>query len=34
MILARTALGILLQSIFNNTGGEIVKNKDEKFEIL
>jgi len=29
-----TALSILLQSIFNNTGGEIVINKDEKIEIL
>ncbi|KAK9983261.1 hypothetical protein SO802_032786 [Lithocarpus litseifolius] len=27
-------LSILLQSIFNNTGGEIVKNKDGKVEIL
>ncbi|KAG2698994.1 hypothetical protein I3843_07G172600 [Carya illinoinensis] len=29
-----SALSILLQSIFTNTGGEIVKNKDEKVEIL
>ncbi|KAL4604228.1 hypothetical protein ACB092_10G177800 [Castanea dentata] len=30
----RSGLSILLQSIFNNTGGEIVKNKDGKVEIL
>ncbi|KAF3960073.1 hypothetical protein CMV_015185 [Castanea mollissima] len=30
----RSGLNILLQSIFNNTGGEIVKNKDGKVEIL
>ncbi|EXB43803.1 Calcium-transporting ATPase 1 [Morus notabilis] len=29
-----SALRILLQSIFNNTGGEVVKNKDDKNEIL
>ncbi|KAG6705411.1 hypothetical protein I3842_07G178100 [Carya illinoinensis] len=29
-----SASSILLQSIFTNTGGEIVKNKDEKVEIL
>ncbi|PON72942.1 P-type ATPase [Parasponia andersonii] len=29
-----SALKILLQSIFNNTGGEVVKNKDNKNEIL
>ncbi|XP_050265244.1 calcium-transporting ATPase 1-like [Quercus robur] len=29
-----TGLRILLQSIFNNTGGEIVKNKDGEVEIL
>ncbi|KAG2692382.1 hypothetical protein I3843_08G050700 [Carya illinoinensis] len=29
-----SALSILLQSIFNNTGGEIVKNENEKIEIL
>lgn len=29
-----TALKTLLQSIFNNTGGEIVTNQDEKLEIL
>ncbi|XP_061354251.1 calcium-transporting ATPase 1 isoform X1 [Gastrolobium bilobum] len=29
-----SALAILLESIFNNTGGEVVKNKDEKIEIL
>ncbi|KAF3446555.1 hypothetical protein FNV43_RR11735 [Rhamnella rubrinervis] len=29
-----SALRILLQSIFNNTGGEVVKNKDGKTEIL
>ncbi|KAL5559166.1 hypothetical protein UlMin_035377 [Ulmus minor] len=29
-----SALKILLQSIFNNTGGEVVKNKDNKSEIL
>ncbi|KAL0545568.1 hypothetical protein IC582_015455 [Cucumis melo] len=29
-----SAVGILLQSIFNNTGGEIVKNKDGKNETL
>ncbi|KAG6608426.1 Calcium-transporting ATPase 10, plasma membrane-type, partial [Cucurbita argyrosperma subsp. sororia] len=29
-----SAVGILLQSIFNNTGGEIVKNKDGENEIL
>ncbi|KAK4348607.1 hypothetical protein RND71_031362 [Anisodus tanguticus] len=29
-----SALRILIQSIFNNTGGEIVKNEDGKIEIL
>lgn len=29
-----SSLSLLLQSIFNNTGGEIVKNKDGKVEIL
>lgn len=29
-----SALRILLQSIFNNTGGEVVKNKDGRIEIL
>ncbi|XP_057728658.1 calcium-transporting ATPase 1 [Arachis stenosperma] len=29
-----SAVAILLQSIFNNTGGEVVKNMDEKVEIL
>nr|GMC54333.1 calcium-transporting ATPase 1, chloroplastic [Ipomoea batatas] len=29
-----SAINILLESIFNNTGGEIVKSKDEKIEIL
>ncbi|KAJ7966533.1 Calcium-transporting ATPase [Quillaja saponaria] len=29
-----SALRVLLQSIFNNTGGEVVKNKDDKIVIL
>lgn len=29
-----SAMAILLESIFNNTGGEVVKNKDDKIEIL
>ncbi|KAJ7958255.1 Calcium-transporting ATPase [Quillaja saponaria] len=29
-----SAVRILLQSIFNNTGGEVVKNKDDKIEVL
>ncbi|XP_008220322.1 PREDICTED: calcium-transporting ATPase 1, chloroplastic [Prunus mume] len=29
-----SSLRILLQSIFNNTGGEVVKNKDGKIELL
>ncbi|WVZ21172.1 hypothetical protein V8G54_008494 [Vigna mungo] len=29
-----SSVAILLESIFNNTGGEVVKNKDEKIEIL
>ncbi|KAK7283255.1 hypothetical protein RIF29_12657 [Crotalaria pallida] len=32
--LSDAALAILLESIFNNTGGEVVKNKDDKIEIL
>lgn len=31
---SNSALKILIQSIFNNTGGEIVKNEDGKIEIL
>nr|XP_016510969.1 PREDICTED: calcium-transporting ATPase 1, chloroplastic-like [Nicotiana tabacum] len=31
---SNSALRILIQSIFNNTGGEIVKNEDGKIEIL
>ncbi|KAA8537850.1 hypothetical protein F0562_027570 [Nyssa sinensis] len=29
-----SAIKLLLQSIFNNTGGDVVKNEDDKFEIL
>ncbi|CAL0319035.1 unnamed protein product [Lupinus luteus] len=29
-----SGLGVLFESIFNNTGGEVVKNKDGKIEIL
>ncbi|KAI4316617.1 hypothetical protein L6164_024581 [Bauhinia variegata] len=32
--LPESAVRILLQSIFNNTGGEVVRNKDDKIEIL